>query len=190
MAGCFFAGTHFRKPPLSQVDAAVAEEFFTRMEDVQSMDLVRADYLRKAAGIKGPQWRVDDVAKLTPYFELHDVLVGAGRGILMAEASGHSSKMGITLLARCIRATVRRSEQDFAAAARFIRRGTYWYLLDNPDIYEKLRAQGKSRPEPEEIILVDPARWAHYMRTKVYRPRWNPENWEKTLLREVKKGEG
>ncbi len=125
---------------------------------------------------------------MAPYFENHDVLVGAGNGILMAEASGHSSKMGITLLARNIRATVRRSEQDFAAAARLLRRGTYWYLLDNPDIYEKLRAQGKYRPEPEEIILVDPARWAHYIRIKVYRPKWHPENWEKTLLREVLKG--
>ncbi len=152
------------------------------------MALVRADYHRRAADIKGYKWRTDDIAKLDPYFELHDVSRGVGIGILMAEDSGHSTKMGVDLIARSIRATTRMSEQNFHAAARLMRRACFWYLLDNPDVYETLRVRKKYRMEPEEIIWVDPERWVIYARDKVYKPGSDPEGWKDTVLRQVKKG--
>lgn len=174
----------------SKLDAVFVEEFFWRMADVQSMDQVRLDYLRSASGQKGYQWRTEDVAKLVPYFELHDVPAGAGIGVLMAENSGHSSKMGITLLARSVRATTRKSEQDYAASARLLRRGTFWFLLDNEDVYREFRAKGIYRPDPEELILDYAERWVAYIVKNVYRPRANPESWGRTVLRELtKKGD-
>ncbi|KKM13188.1 hypothetical protein LCGC14_1718780 [marine sediment metagenome] len=154
---------------------------------MQSMDLVRLDYLRKASKTKGYQWRTSDIAKLSPYFEIQDVPIEAGIGVLMAENSGHSSKMGITILARSIRGTVRRSEQDFAASARLLRRGTFWFLLDNPDIYNAFRAQKIYRPDPEDFIWEYRTRWVDYVVKKIYRPRSNPESWRNTVLRELNK---
>lgn len=187
IVGSYLYGKKDREPEPSKLDIVFMEEFFARMEDMQSMDLVRLDYLRKASKAKGYQWRTSDIAKLSPYFELQDVPVEAGIGVLMAENSGHSSKMGITILARSIRATVRRSEQDFAASARLLRRGTFWFLLDNPDIYNEFRAKKIYRPDPEVLISEYAEEWVDYVVAKIYRPSSHPESWRDTVLRELKK---
>ncbi len=190
MAVCYLSGKNSQEIQPSRLDAAIMEEFVEMIKDHQSMALVRADYLRKAAGAKGYQWRTEDIAKLEPYFEDHDVPVEAGIGVLMAENSGHSSKMGITILSRAIRATVRRSEQDFAASARLLRRGTFWFLLDNPDIYNAFRAKHEFRADPEDLIWEYKTRWVDYIVKRVYRPGSNRESWRKTVLRELTKRGG
>lgn len=144
---------------------------------MQALELVKIDYLKRAANIKGYNWGAQDVADLTAHFQTQDIPPEFGIAIMKRENASRSSKMGITILSRAIRATIRPSERDYAASARLIRRGLFWFLLENPDIYNEFRKNHPGRAEPEDLIIEYRTKFWEFVGHKVYKPADHRESW-------------